>query len=380
MRNVRFPEARAATLSFRGGGCQTLLTDCGLPGLPCLFMETSLPQPRQPSLPIRIATYVLAGIALLLVLCLHLLPALFAGLLVYEIVQSTAPLLGKRVPGDRARVLVVALLAAIVVGLLTLLILGALSFFRNEVGNPELLWQDQLMPLVEKARQQLPASIVGWLPDSVDELRVMALELTRKHSVSLQSIGKETARVLVHIIIGMVLGAIVALSRTRPAHQVGPLAAALGLRCQRLAEAFHNIVFAQIKISLINTIATAIFLLGVLPLMGIHIPLAKTLVVITFIVGLLPVIGNLISNTAITIAGLSVSLGVGVAALGFLILIHKLEYFLNARIVGTQIRARAWELLVAMLLVEAAFGLPGLVAAPIYYAYLKGELEAERLI
>jgi len=35
---------------------------------------------------------------------------------------------------------------------------------------------------------------------------------------------------------------------------------------------------------------------------------------------------------------------------------------------------------VAMLVVEAAFGLPGLVAAPIYYAYLKSELEAERLI
>ena len=37
-------------------------------------------------------------------------------------------------------------------------------------------------------------------------------------------------------------------------------------------------------------------------------------------------------------------------------------------------------LLVAMLLMEAAFGLAGLIAAPIYYAYLKGELEAERLI
>jgi predicted PurR-regulated permease PerM len=60
--------------------------------------------------------------------------------------------------------------------------------------------------------------------------------------------------------------------------------------------------------------------------------------------------------------------------------IHKLEYFLNARIVGSQIRARAWELLVAMLLCEAAFGLPGVVAAPIFYAYLKAELEAERLI
>ncbi|MEO8747655.1 MAG: hypothetical protein ABI379_08380, partial [Rhodanobacter sp.] len=68
------------------------------------------------------------------------------------------------------------------------------------------------------------------------------------------------------------------------------------------------------------------------------------------------------------------------AALVFLVLIHKLEYFLNARIVGTQIRARAWELLLAMLLMEAAFGLPGLVAAPIYYAYLKRELEVNGLI
>ncbi|WP_430391719.1 AI-2E family transporter [Dyella sp. 20L07] len=343
-------------------------------------MEPAPFAPNQPSFATRLTSYVLAGAALLLVLGLHLLPALFAGLLVYELVQSTAPLLGKRVPGDRARVLVVALLATIVVGLLVLLILSAVSFLRNEIGNPEVLWQQQLMPLVEKAREQMPASIVGWLPDSVDDLRVMAMELTRKHSVSLQTIGKEAARVFVHILIGMVLGAIVALSRARPAHQVGPLASVLGMRAQRLVEAFHNIVFAQIKISLLNTAFTAIFLLGVLPLMDIHIPLAKTLVVLTFIVGLLPVIGNLLSNTAITIAGLSISLSVGVAALGFLILIHKLEYFLNARIVGSQIRARAWELLVAMLVMEAAFGLAGLIAAPIYYAYLKSELEAERLI
>jgi predicted PurR-regulated permease PerM len=52
----------------------------------------------------------------------------------------------------------------------------------------------------------------------------------------------------------------------------------------------------------------------------------------------------------------------------------------NARIVGSQIRARAWELLVAMLTMEAAFGIPGLVAAPIYYAYLKDELKSRGLI
>ena len=336
--------------------------------------------PRASTPAIRIAGYVLAALALWLVLQLHLLSALLAGLLVYELVQAAVPLLGRRIPGDRARMVVVAVLGAIVVGLLVLLILGAISFFRSELGNPELLWQQQLMPLVEKARAQLPVVLVDHLPDSVDDLRDGVVDLARRHAVELQLAGKEAARAFVHILIGLVLGAIVALSRTRPPHQQGPLAAALGERSHRLARAFHDIVFAQIKISLINTVLTAVFLLGVLPLMGIHVPLAKTLVAVTFIVGLLPVVGNLLSNTAITIAALSVSLGVGVAALGFLILIHKLEYFLNARIVGSQIHARAWELLIAMLLLEAAFGLPGVIAAPIYYAYLKGELEAQRLI
>ncbi|MBT2143799.1 MULTISPECIES: AI-2E family transporter [unclassified Rhodanobacter] len=343
-------------------------------------MDSPLPALREPSPAIRYASYLLTAAALLLIVEIHLLPALLAGLLVFELVQAMVPLLGRRISGDRARVVVVAVLGAVVVGLLILLILGAISLFHSEIGNPQLLWQQQLMPLVEKARQQLPPILVNNLPDSVDDLRVGAIELARKHAATLQLAGKGAVRVFVHIIIGLVLGAIVALSRTRPAHQMGPLAGALSLRCQRLAEAFHNIVFAQIKISLINTLFTAIFLLGVLPLAGIHVPLAKTLVVVTFMVGLLPVIGNLISNTAIAIAGLSVSLGVGIAALVFLILIHKLEYFLNARIVGTQIRARAWELLVAMLLMEAAFGLPGVIAAPIYYAYLKSELEAEQLL
>jgi predicted PurR-regulated permease PerM len=329
---------------------------------------------------LRITSYILAALALLMVLFAHLLPALLAGLLVYELVHVMTPLLGRRISGERARLVVVTVLGVIVVGLLTLLAAWLVNFFRKEMGDPDLLWQQQLMPLVEKARQQMPATITDWLPDSVDELRVMALDLTRKHAMSLQNVGKETARVLVRIIIGMVLGALVALNRARPPHQVGPLAAALGERCQHLAEAFHNIVFAQIKISLINTAASAIFLLGALPLLGIYVPLAKTLVVITFLAGLLPVIGNLISNTAVTIAGLSVSVWVAVASLGFLIVIHKLEYFLNARIIGTQIRARAWELLVAMLVMEAAFGLAGLIAAPIYYAYLKSELEAEGMI
>ena len=80
------------------------------------------------------------------------------------------------------------------------------------------------------------------------------------------------------------------------------------------------------------------------------------------------------------IVGSSHSYGVALASLAFLIVIHKLEYFLNARIVGTQIQSRTWELLSAMLVMEAAFGIGGVVAAPIYYAFVKDELKRQGLV
>ncbi|WP_440224022.1 AI-2E family transporter [Dokdonella sp. MW10] len=324
-------------------------------------------------------SYVLAGLALWLVLYLHLLPALLAGLLVFALVNVLAPGLQRHLPGARAHWLIVALLAAVVVGLLTLLIVGTVAFLGTEHGNPMALF-DRLAPLVERAREQLPAVVVDYLPDNTEEVRVAVMAWLRDHAAQLQVAGKNAARVTAHLLIGMVLGAMLALHGARARTQVGPLALALNARCANLVTAFHDIVFAQVKISAINTLFTGIFLLVVLPLFGVHLPLAKTLVVATFVCGLLPVIGNLISNTLIFVVGLSVSLWVAIAALTFLVVIHKLEYFLNARIVGTQIRARAWELLIAMLAMEAAFGIAGLVAAPIYYAWLKRELEAESLI
>ena len=114
--------------------------------------------------------------------------------------------------------------------------------------------------------------------------------------------------------------------------------------------------------------------------MGVHLPLTKTMIAVTFIAGLLPVIGNLISNTVIVVVSLSVSPLLAVSSLAFLVVIHKLEYFVNARIMGGRIRARAWELLVAMLVMDAIFGIAGVIAAPIYYAYLKDELSARGLI
>jgi predicted PurR-regulated permease PerM len=176
----------------------------------------------------------------------------------------------------------------------------------------------------------------------------------------------------------MVIGALVSLERAKA--RQAPLAAALAASARRLGRAFRRVVFAQFSISAINTLFTAAYLSLVLPACGIELPFAKTLIVITFVAGLLPIMGNLISNSVIFIVSLSHSLAVAFASLAYLVVIHKLEYFLNARIIGGHIRARAWEILIAMLFMEAVFGIAGLISAPIYYAYLKDELAARGLV
>jgi predicted PurR-regulated permease PerM len=328
---------------------------------------------------VRRAAWLLAGLALPLLLGLHLLPALLAGLLLYELVHLTAPMLAGRLTSQRAKLAAVALLTALMVGAVTLGVAGAAAFFRSEAGSLPAL-AAKMAEILENSRASLPNWLVAWLPANAEALKDTAVHWLRSHGGELQLAGKEAARTIAHVLIGLVIGAMLALREATVAEAMRPLAAALAERARRLADAFRRIVFAQVRISAVNTAFTAIYLVAVLPLFGIQLPLTKTMIALTFVVGLLPVIGNLISNTVIVVVSLAHSPQVALASLAFLVVIHKLEYFLNARIVGAQISAKAWELLLAMLTMEAAFGLPGVIAAPIYYAYLKDELKDAGLV
>jgi len=328
---------------------------------------------------LKAAAYALTVAALWSALALHLLPTLLAGLLVYSLVTALAPALQRRVPGVHAHGLVVALLAILVVGSLTLAIGATVKFLGSENGNPAVFFE-RLTPLIERAHAQLPMFIVDRLPDDSKEMRAAVMDWLGEHTTELQVAGKQAVRVVVQLIIGILLGAMLALHSAHERPQGGPLSMALKARAVHLVSAFRDVVFAQVKISALNTVFTAGFLLVGLPLFGVSLPLAKTLIVLTFVVGLLPAIGNLISNSFIFVVALSHSLFVALAALAFLVVIHKLEYFLSARLLGTRIQAFAWELLIAMLVMETLFGTAGLIAAPIYYAYVKRELREERLI
>ncbi len=331
----------------------------------------------------EIAAWLLTALVLFLVLKFHLLPAVIAGLFVFELVHIITPHIAKRFPtkkpSNRAKLWAVGILVAIIVSLLTLAGMGLVAFLRSDSGSVTVLLS-RMAQILDDSRKVLPSWLLEHLPADASTFKLQATEWLREHAGELQVVGKEAGRATAHVLIGMVIGGMLAVRDAVAMDNFKPFARAMATRGELFGDAFRRIVFAQLRISAINTIFTATYLAIVLPLMGIHLPLVKTMIAITFLVGLLPVIGNLISNTMIVIVSLSHTLGVAIASLAYLVIIHKFEYFLNARIVGGQIRANAWELLIAMLLMEAVFGIAGIVAAPIYYAYIKSELRARDLV
>ena len=327
---------------------------------------------------IDLAIWCLFSGALLLLLYLKLLPALLGGLLVYALVNALVPTMRTPTP-DRARMLAVVLIATIVVALLIAAGLALTSFLRGSGESIPALIQ-RMAEIIEGSRGRLPTWLLLYLPENADQLRTALVNWLRGHTDTFQVAGAGLGRALVHILIGMVIGALLALESAATGQEHGPVSKSFAERALRLEHAFRRVVFAQAWISAINTALTALYLTVLLPAAGVELPFTKTLIMVTFVAGLLPILGNLISNTVIFIVSLSQSLLVALVSLAYLIIIHKLEYFMNARIIGGHIRARAWELLIAMLIMEALFGIAGLIAAPIYYAYVKDELRARAFV
>lgn len=328
----------------------------------------------------EIAAWLMMAAGLLLTLTLHLLPALLAGLLVVQLVHLLAPrfVIG-RLDHNWAKVLVVSLITLIVLGALGGFAAGVILYLRTEGGLAGLL--TKMAEVIENARELLPVWAAAWLPQGDRTgIRAGLVEWLRTHALDIRKLSGDAGRVLLHFIIGLIIGSFIALRQVSPHQMLAPLAQAMCLRVHRLGEAFRRVVFAQVRISALNALLTGIYLVLVLPAFGVQLPFTKTMIIVTFVVGLLPVLGNLVSNTVIVIISLSHSPYIAASSLAFLVVIHKLEYFVNARIIGGQIKARAWELLIAMVAMEAAFGVQGVIAAPIIYAYVKKELSDRELI
>jgi predicted PurR-regulated permease PerM len=336
------------------------------------------PAQAGPLAPYERASFVLASLALLAVLVLHLVPALLSGFLAWALLQSMARRLrGERVSRGVARALAVGLLGLVAAGLATLVIALFWAFIRGRIGDvPAVL--EKMGETLARLRQTLEAAGVSLpLPAQGGSTEAVAGWL-RENAGALRHAGTVGVRGLLHALIGAVAGVLVFFHA--PSEPPGPLAAALAERVRRFAASFRAVAKAQIEISAVNTVLTALFVFAILPAAGVKLPLPGTLVAITFLCGLVPVAGNLVSNTVIVLVSLGISPWAGAGSLAFLVLIHKLEYVLNAKIVGGRIGAAAWETLLAILVFEAAFGIPGVVLAPVVYAWVRSELASRGLV
>ena len=318
-----------------------------------------------------------ASLAIVAVLALHLTIALVAGMLLYIGGRRLTEWLDRRTHLRHPAAWSVVILVALIAGAGGVVVERVAEAGAAGAGYQGLV--EQMAAALEQLRTTLPAWIAAHVPVSLDALRAAAVTWLRDHAAQVQLWGQHTLRGATYVIAGALIGAL-AVVQTRPTTSGnGPETPWVGALMERFAlfeQSFGAVVFAQLRIATVNTVLTGIYVLAVLPALGAPLPMAFTLVAFTFVASLIPIVGNLLSNTVIVVFSLTQGLGITALSLGFLVAIHKLEYVLNALIVGGRIGTKAFELLAIMLLFEALFGLAGLVMAPIVYAYAKAELRA----
>jgi predicted PurR-regulated permease PerM len=147
----------------------------------------------------------------------------------------------------------------------------------------------------------------------------------------------------------------------------------IALRVRTFYRSFATVIGAQIFISAINTTLTAAFLIYN------GFPYTPVLIALTFLCGLLPIIGNLLSNTLIVGVAFTLTPRMAFLALVFLVVIHKLEYFLNSKIIGDRIKNPMWMTLLALVLGEKLMGIPGMILAPVVLHYIKVEASQNKV-
>ncbi|MFT4691107.1 MAG: putative PurR-regulated permease PerM [Limisphaerales bacterium] len=271
------------------------------------------------------------------------------------------------------------LASGLLVCLCTAILMGLTYFFNQAVLTTPLVL-DQLLPVVMEAAAR--NEIV--LPfDDVESFKSVAMDTLMQQmglvGASLETFLRQAAMVLIGIVVAISLFANGSIVLDNEFHSsknnlYNLTAEEIGARFRLFYKSFATVMGAQIVISSINTFVTALFI------MGAKLPYASLLVVVTFLCGLLPILGNLMSNVIILSVALTVSPTTALAALIFLVVIHKMEYFLNSQIIGKRIRNPMWLTLLALVVGERLMGIAGMILAPVILHYIKSEASKVRVV
>src|ERR1700737_1349269 len=147
--------------------------------------------PAEPSITPPVVSWIPAGIGMFFGLPPHPLSAFLPCLLVYELVRLLAPRIQKRLAGRTARLIALVALATVTMGVLILLILGTVAFFKSDTGNLQTLFEE-MQRIITDASAKLPPWIVDNLPGNVDDLKSLAAVWLDEHSQELQRTGQRS--------------------------------------------------------------------------------------------------------------------------------------------------------------------------------------------
>lgn len=208
----------------------------------------------------------------------------------------------------------------------------------------------------------------------LDSLKDLAMESVRDSLGYLGNFAKIATKEFALLVIGVLVGIGVFLNPGLEREPKSPQSNLYSFYCALISErfaalyrSFERVMGAQLIISAINTALTAVFVYST------SLRYAHMVVAFTFICGLLPIVGNLISNALIVGIAFTRSPNFAMGAFIFLIVVHKLEYLLNSKIIGSRIRHPMWLMLLALILGERLMGIPGMILAPVILNFIKTE-------
>lgn len=327
-------------------------------GAPGRYHAAGMSQPNRISFVFILVVLVLAG-------WLHMGALLLSVLFSYFVITKLNFL------KPRGKWLAVAIFLALLAGLAY-----ALTYFIHAT----------IHALPNIAERAVPA-VIQWATEhkidlpftDLESLKDQAFEFARSQANSLGKFA-DFARGATTQFVYLLVGCIVAIGLyLNPRLELDQPAGALrnnlySLCCEEISRRFATfyrsfamVMNAQITISAINTVLTGLFVAA------LGLPHLVVAVGLTFLCGFLPVVGNLLSNTLVVALGFMVSPAKGLWALVFLVVIHKLEYFLNSKIIGAKIHTSIWLTLLALLLGERLMGITGMVLAPVALHYIRVE-------
>lgn len=311
----------------------------------------------------RRASYVLFAILAVAIVALHLGPVLLAGLFSYMILDLTHRRLSAAMSPLAAK------LGALTTFLITatVIIWLVVTFFKLALHRMPLIL-GSLIPTIDGMANEYGIDLPF---ENLHEFRVVALEAIKENAKSVTETSGLLTKGFFQIIVGIFVAVLCFLGEPEPTDRhdaYDSIRREFDKRIRVFMAGFEKILAAQVMISAINAVVTAIFLLAV------GIPYVRFLTLTTFIFGILPIIGNILSNTIIVGTALTVSPQLALAGMIFLVISHKAQYLFSGQILGSRIKTPVWQVLVGLLLGEAVMGVPGMILAPALIHYVREEL------